>query len=191
MGALRGGFIAVHRSVAMGAATTGRVRGVDRRALRRVWRGAGQRGKGLPLFVGQHEVVGEPGIVGRERGGAWRVRATAPGGLPVPALAALCALAGPALIALAPRLAAPLPESLDRWFDPGNRKLAALWALGALVVVVGFTRIAVFLTRRCSAPSRSPCSESRCGATFSSTICPTCSRAKRCGSSLDPRERSR
>ena len=76
------------------------------------------------------------------------------GRLPVPALAALCALAGPALIALAPRLAAPLPESLDRWFDPGNRKLAALWALGALVAVVGFTRIAVFLAD----PSEVACS---------------------------------
>ena len=67
------------------------------------------------------------------------------GSLPVPALAVLGVIAGPALVAALPRLAARLPESLDRWLDPGNRRLAALWAAGGVAAVIALVRMAVFL----------------------------------------------
>ncbi|MFO0757063.1 MAG: glycosyltransferase family 87 protein [Byssovorax sp.] len=67
------------------------------------------------------------------------------GGVPIPVVVVVSALAGPALVAALPRLAAPLPESLDRWLDPGNRRLAALWAAGGLLAVLAFGRMAIFL----------------------------------------------
>src|SRR5580658_6587808 len=76
------------------------------------------------------------------------------GSLSVPAVAVLSAVAGPVLVAALPRLAAPLPESLDRWLDPGNRKLAALWAAGGLLALVALVRMAVFLAD----PSQVGCS---------------------------------
>jgi alpha-1,2-mannosyltransferase len=74
--------------------------------------------------------------------------------LPVPAVAVLSAVAGPVLVAALPRLASPLPESLDRWLDRENRKLAALWAAGGLVALVALVRMAVFLAD----PSQVGCS---------------------------------
>lgn len=65
--------------------------------------------------------------------------------VPVPIIVVLSILAGPGLLAAAPRLAASLPESLDRWLDPPQRKLAALWAAGALLGVALLGRLAVFL----------------------------------------------
>ena len=76
------------------------------------------------------------------------------GSIPVPAVAALGLIAGPVLVASLPRLAAPLPESLDRWLDPSNRKLAALWAAGGLLALIALVRMAVFLAD----PSRVGCS---------------------------------
>ena len=57
------------------------------------------------------------------------------GSLPVPAVAALSTLVGPVLVAALPRLAAPLPESLDGWLDAEHRKLAALWAAGGMIAL--------------------------------------------------------
>lgn len=65
--------------------------------------------------------------------------------VPIPALVVLSMMAGPVLVAAMPRLAAPLPEILDRWFDPEHRKLAALWAAGALLGLTLIGRMAVFL----------------------------------------------
>jgi alpha-1,2-mannosyltransferase len=65
--------------------------------------------------------------------------------VPVPAIAVLSVIAGPVLVASLPRLAALLPESLDRWLDPENRKLAALWAAGGLLALIAIVRMAVFL----------------------------------------------
>jgi alpha-1,2-mannosyltransferase len=65
--------------------------------------------------------------------------------VPVPAVAVLGGIAGPVLVAALPRLAALLPESLDRWLDPENRKLAAFWAAGGLVALILLGRMAVFL----------------------------------------------
>jgi hypothetical protein len=65
--------------------------------------------------------------------------------VPVPAVALLSMIAGLVLPAAVPRLAAPLPESLDRWLDPSQRKLAALWAAGGLVALALLGRMAVFL----------------------------------------------
>ena len=67
------------------------------------------------------------------------------GSVPVPAVAVLSVIAGPVLVAALPRLAAPLPASLDRWLDPDNRKLAALWAAGGLFALFALVRMAVFL----------------------------------------------
>jgi MFS family permease len=65
--------------------------------------------------------------------------------VPIPAVVVLSTIAGAALAATVPRLAALLPESLDDWLDPRHRKLAALWAIGSLVALVFSGRIAVFL----------------------------------------------
>jgi hypothetical protein len=73
---------------------------------------------------------------------------------PIPAMVVLSILAGPALVATLPRLAAKLPASLDDWLDPPNRKLLALWAAGGLFALFSFGRIAVFL----GDPSRVSCS---------------------------------
>ncbi len=110
--------------------------GLGRRAVASLWAAVAMPYMVLALCV---PVARAWGVLGR---------------VSVPALAVLGVLAGPALIALAPRLAAPLPASLDRWFDAGNRRLAALWLLGGLVAVVGFARIAVFLAD----PSQVACS---------------------------------
>lgn len=67
------------------------------------------------------------------------------GSVPIPMVAVLGAIAGVALVFGVPRLAAPLPAILDRWFDPEHRKLAALWAVGSLLAVLPLGRIAVFL----------------------------------------------
>src|SRR3954469_9299014 len=52
--------------------------------------------------------------------------------MPVPRLVVLSMIAGPVLVAILPRLAAPLPESLDHWLDRDHRKLATLWSAGGL-----------------------------------------------------------
>jgi alpha-1,2-mannosyltransferase len=65
--------------------------------------------------------------------------------VPVLAVALLGVIAGSVLVAALPRLCALLPESLDRWLAPENRKLAALWAAGGLLALVGAVRMAVFL----------------------------------------------
>lgn len=65
--------------------------------------------------------------------------------MPVPVVVVLSMIAGPVLVASVPRLAAPLPESLDRWLDPGHRKLAALWGAGSLLALILLGRMAVFL----------------------------------------------
>jgi hypothetical protein len=65
--------------------------------------------------------------------------------VPVAALAVAGAIAGPVLVAALPRLAAPLPESLDGWLERDRRKLAALWAIGGLLALVAAVRMAVFL----------------------------------------------
>lgn len=65
--------------------------------------------------------------------------------VPVPVIVALGVVAAPLAVALAPRLAATLPESLDRWLETERRSLAALWALGGLLAVFVFARMAVFL----------------------------------------------
>jgi hypothetical protein len=65
--------------------------------------------------------------------------------VPIPALVVLGVLAGPALVAALPRLAARLPESLEDWLDPPNRRLAALWAAGGLLALFSLGRLAVFL----------------------------------------------
>jgi alpha-1,2-mannosyltransferase len=57
----------------------------------------------------------------------------------------LSLIAGPVLVVSVPLLAALLPESLDRWLDPGNRKLAALWGAGGLLALILLGRMAVFL----------------------------------------------
>src|SRR5262245_1993658 len=67
------------------------------------------------------------------------------GSVPVPAVVVLSMVAGPVLVASLPRLAAPLPQSLDRWLDRENRKLAALWGIGGLLALLAFGRMAVFL----------------------------------------------
>ncbi len=67
------------------------------------------------------------------------------GRVPIPAIAALGLLAGPLAVKLAPRLCALLPESLDRWIETERRSLVALWAVGALLAVHGFVKIAIFL----------------------------------------------
>jgi alpha-1,2-mannosyltransferase len=67
------------------------------------------------------------------------------GRVSVPALVLLSVLAGPALVALVPRLASPLPESLDDWLEPGHRWLASLWGAGGLVALGALGRNAVFL----------------------------------------------
>ena len=74
--------------------------------------------------------------------------------LSVPALAALGVLAGPLLMAASPRLSAALPAALDGSFGRENRWRAALWAVGALLAVLSFARIAVFLAD----PARVDCS---------------------------------
>jgi Glycosyltransferase family 87 len=65
--------------------------------------------------------------------------------VPIPIVAVLGVIAGPALVFAVPRLAAPLPESLDRWFDAPHRARAGLWAVGGLVAVLSVGRIAIFL----------------------------------------------
>jgi hypothetical protein len=65
--------------------------------------------------------------------------------VPVVALVVLGTLAGPALVAALPRLAAQLPESLDDWLAPSNRKLLALWAAAGLFALFSLGRMAVFL----------------------------------------------
>jgi alpha-1,2-mannosyltransferase len=65
--------------------------------------------------------------------------------VPIPVVVVLSTLAGPALLASRPRLAARLPESLDRWLDPPNRKLLLLWAAGGLFALFSLGRMAVFL----------------------------------------------
>lgn len=67
------------------------------------------------------------------------------GSVPIPAVVVLSMIAGPILVATAPRLAAPLPESLDRWLDPEHRKRATLWGTGALLALFLLGRLAVFL----------------------------------------------
>ncbi len=67
------------------------------------------------------------------------------GRVPVPAIAAHGAIAGPLVVAFVPRLAVSLPESLDRWIETEKRALVALWAVGALLAVYAFLTIAVFL----------------------------------------------
>jgi alpha-1,2-mannosyltransferase len=65
--------------------------------------------------------------------------------VPIPLLAVLSAIAGVLLVFGVPRLATPLPASLDCWLDPEHRKLAALWAVGSLLAVFVIGRIAIFL----------------------------------------------
>jgi hypothetical protein len=65
--------------------------------------------------------------------------------VPIPAMVVLSMIAGAALAATLPRLAALLPTSLDDWLDPRRRKLAALWGLGGLVALVFLGRAAIFL----------------------------------------------
>lgn len=67
------------------------------------------------------------------------------GSIPIPAVAVLSVIAGPVLVASLPRLAAPLPASLDRWLDPEHRRLAALWAVGGLLALLSLGRMAMFL----------------------------------------------
>jgi alpha-1,2-mannosyltransferase len=68
--------------------------------------------------------------------------------VPIPVVVALSVLAGPALVAALPRLAAKVPEDLDRWLDAENRKVLALWAAGSLFALVSLGRMAVFLGDR-------------------------------------------
>jgi hypothetical protein len=65
--------------------------------------------------------------------------------VPIPAVVVLSMIAGLVLVATVPRLAAPLPECLDRWLEPKHRKLATLWAVGALLALTLIGRMAVFL----------------------------------------------
>lgn len=65
--------------------------------------------------------------------------------LSIPALTVASVLAGPLLVACMPRLAAPLPESLDDWLGAPRRKLAALWAVGGVLALIALGRTAVFL----------------------------------------------
>ena len=65
--------------------------------------------------------------------------------VPIPAVVVLSTLAGPALVATMPRLAALLPERLDRWLDPEHRKLATLWAIGSLLALTLLGRMAVYM----------------------------------------------
>src|SRR5262245_34705653 len=65
--------------------------------------------------------------------------------VPIPAVVVLSMIAGPVLVATVPRLAAPLPECLDRWLDPEHRKLATLWGVGVLLALLLLGRTAVFL----------------------------------------------
>jgi hypothetical protein len=65
--------------------------------------------------------------------------------VPIPAVVVLGMIAGPVLAATVPRLAALLPERLDCRLDRGHRKLAALWAAGALLALALLGRMAVFL----------------------------------------------
>ncbi len=44
-----------------------------------------------------------------------------------------------------PRLAAPLPDSLDDWLDVEHRSLALVWAVGGVLALIGLGRMAVFL----------------------------------------------
>jgi len=77
--------------------------------------------------------------------------------VPIPAVVVLAILAGSAIVASLPRLAAKLPDGLDRWLDPPNRKLVALvalWAAGALIALILLGQMAVFL----GDPSRVGCS---------------------------------
>jgi alpha-1,2-mannosyltransferase len=67
------------------------------------------------------------------------------GSIPIPLVVVLGVIAGPVLVVLRPRLAASLPESLDRWLDPEHRKLAALWAVGGLFALFTLGRMAMFL----------------------------------------------
>lgn len=67
------------------------------------------------------------------------------GVVPTPAVVALGMLAGVALVGAIPRLASPLPESLDDWLAPRNRPLAALWGVGGLLALMLLGRAAVFL----------------------------------------------
>lgn len=67
------------------------------------------------------------------------------GRVPIPAVVVLSMIAGPVLVATVPRLASPLPESLDRWLDPEHRKLATLWGAGGLLALILLGRMAVFL----------------------------------------------
>ena len=67
------------------------------------------------------------------------------GSVPVPAVVVLSMIAGPVLVLSRPGLSAPLPESLDRWLDRENRKLAVLWGIGGLLALLAFGRMAVFL----------------------------------------------
>lgn len=74
--------------------------------------------------------------------------------VPIPAVVVLSVLAGAALVASLPRLAAKLPESLDDLLAPGNRKLSAVWAAGVLFALVALGKMAVFLAD----PSQVGCS---------------------------------
>lgn len=65
--------------------------------------------------------------------------------VPVPVLVVLSVLAGPAVVAARPSLVAPLPACLDDLLDPANRRGATLWALGSLMAVFWFARLAIFL----------------------------------------------
>jgi hypothetical protein len=65
--------------------------------------------------------------------------------MPVAAIVALAVIAGAALGGTWPGLAAQLPEDLDDWLAPENRRLAALWSLGGLVALFALARMAVFL----------------------------------------------
>jgi alpha-1,2-mannosyltransferase len=67
------------------------------------------------------------------------------GSIPIPVIAMMSAIAGPVLVACVPWLAAPLPASLDRWLDPKQPKLLALWAVSGLFAVFLLGRIALFL----------------------------------------------
>jgi len=107
--------------------TTIFVPGLGRRVVASLWAAAAMPYLVLALWVPVARALGIFGII------------------PIPAVAVLSAIAGPALVASLPRLAAPLPESLDRWLDPERRKLAALWAVGGLLALIAFVRIAVFL----------------------------------------------
>jgi alpha-1,2-mannosyltransferase len=101
--------------------------GLGRRAVASLWAAAAMPYVVLALWVPVTRAFGIFGLV------------------PIPAVAVLSALAGPVLVASVPRLAAPLPESLDGFLDPGHRKLAVLWAVGGLLAVIAFVRMAVFL----------------------------------------------